>query len=183
MSSLYLNRLSEKDRDTLIRKLHESQGGNCFICEKPLDVKLHDLEIDHVKPLKLGGKDDPLNFALTHSSCNESKQDADLTVARILAKFKRIQETCLQNNRGPNLSDILKEYEGTVYEFNGQIDDDKGYIEYSLSKIGDNNTYRERIYTDKTSGFKYFFAELPIEYIHHDDRINPRSIGQNIVKS
>lgn len=62
------------------------------------------------------------------------------------------------------------------------FDENNGNIKYSFSEMGDNKVYEERVFTDKLSGFKYFFAELPIEYLFHDDRINPRSIGQNISK-
>ncbi len=181
MGSLYLNRLNDSERQVLQKKLYESQKSKCFICEDKIDLRLHTLQIDHVIPLKREGKDDPLNFALVHSSCNESKQDSDLRVARVLRRFSRIKDAI--SNRGPNLSDILIQYGGSQYDLFLNLEGDReDSIKYSLSQIGDNDVYTERVYRDELSGFKYFFALLPIEYLFHDDKINPRSIGQNISK-
>jgi hypothetical protein len=57
-----------------------------------------------------------------------------------------------------------------------------GQIQFTLSAVGDQAIYTVPVYLDELSGFSYFFVELPIQYLRHDDRINPRAIGSNISK-
>lgn len=182
MLSHYLNSLNSEEYNKLRQKLHDTQNGKCFICEEIIDLDLHKdtLDIDHVIPLKLGGKDDPINFALTHASCNRSKQDSNLEVARIIKRFEKVKEELKDENRGPNLQDILSRANGAKFKLN--FSKSNGLIRYSLSQIGDNKVYELPIYKDDLSSDEYFFVQLPIEYIYHDDVINPRTIGDNISK-
>ncbi len=181
MGSLYLNRLSSEEREKLIKKLWKAQNRKCFICGEEIDLDIHQVDIDHVIPLKMGGKDDPSNYAITHPSCNRAKQDSDLRIARILHKFSRISDTIIkEKGTSPNLSDILAEYGGSKYKLKFKIEGD--LIKFSLPEIGDNTIYSYPVFEDKLSGFKYFFGVFPIEYLYHDDRINPRSIGKNVSK-
>lgn len=132
-------------------------------------------------PLTNGGKDEPINFALTFSVENRSKQASDLNLARILWKFNLLaEETQAKENRNPNLTDILKLNGGGQHQLHIKIEGDCAKVSYA--EIGDVNIYSFPIYEDKLSGEKYFFALLPIEYVFHDDFINPRAIGSNIGK-
>lgn len=182
MASLYLQRLSDVERATLVKTLHELQHGNCFICEQPIDLEVHKnaIDIDHVVPLNAGGKDDQSNFALTHASCNRSKQAANLEVARILQRFSLLKETIASENRSPNLEDVLKKHGGATTALNFTLSED--VIRFALSAVSDERLREVPVYVDRLSGFRYFFANLPIQYLAHDSRINPRSIGNNIGK-
>jgi hypothetical protein len=182
MSSLFLARQKPEERHDLIGKLHSAQRGHCFICEQDVDLVVHKnaIDIDHVVPLKVGGKDDPSNFALTHASCNRSKLASNLEVARILQRFARMKKRLAEENRSPNLGDILIEAGGGNHKLGFKID--KASITYSLAEIGDNALATIPVYEDELSGFRYFFARLPVQYLAHDPHINPRSIGANISK-
>ena len=182
MGSLYLNRLSQEDRRGLVSRLLSAQQNNCFICGQPIDLGVHDghIEIDHVEPIKIGGRDDPGNFAVTHESCNRSKQASDLRVARILSSFDQMAVSLASENRSPNLGDILTKYDGAKHDLSITLAD--GHIMTAFSDLDDNDVVRTPVYTDALSGFRYAFLHLPIEYLHHDNRINPRPIGRNLRK-
>lgn len=182
MASLYLNRLSEDDHGNLVHRLHESQDGNCFICRKSIDLQLHgeSYDIDHIEPTSLGGKDGPENFALTHTSCNRSKQGSDLRVARVLASFADLAARTVDENRSVTLKDVLTEHGGSKYDLSLRID--ASSIQISFPEINRNEVTTLPIYSDQISDFRSAFINLPIEYLHHDDQINPRAIGNNLRK-
>lgn len=181
MASKYLNSLSEKEYEDLTLKLLNIQNHKCFICGESIDIKLHSTNIDHITPLANKGKDSEENFAATHESCNKSKQDADLKIARILHKLKKIQEeTLTSENKSASLKQVLKHYNGSKFDFKYTTDGNK--LKYSFSDIGDNTIYETEIHTDHLSNEQTCFIALPLEYVYHDELINPRGINSSISK-
>jgi hypothetical protein len=180
MGSLYLNGLTPDQRKQLERQLHGTQKGNCFICGLPVDLTLHAnaTDVDHVEPIKTGGKDDPSNFALTHASCNRSKQASDLRVARVLATFGQIRDAVEPENRGPNLGDVLLKFGGAKHGLHIKVEGN--CVSYSLPEIGRNEVCTIPLYRDDLSGLQYFFVKLPLSYLFHDEKINPRSVGGSL---
>ncbi len=175
MGSLYLHGLSKDERALLQKKLWESQGGNCFISGKPIDLALDEVDIDHIIPTRDNGQDNPSNFALALSHYNRAKQAADLRVARVLARFEAIKADANSDDRCANLNDVLKAYGGAKEALRAKIEGDM--VTYV---IGGTDKVTVPLYVDKLSGMRYFFAAVPIQVIFHDERINPRPLGANL---
>lgn len=183
MRSKYLSELTNPERDALRKRLFESQGRRCFICDEQMDLVLHaeSLQIDHIDPLTQGGRDLPDNFALTHGSCNESKQASNLRVARLLAKFDKIKSDAQKEKRdSATLADVLISFGGSKFALSISVQDDRA--SFSFPEIGDNAIHESSVYVDSLSKQRSFFAEVPIEYLFHDTTINPRGIGSNLRK-
>jgi hypothetical protein len=179
--SKYLSGLNVEQRAQLEHRLHDRQKGRCFICDERIDFILHkgQLDIDHIDPLIKDGLDSENNFALTHASCNRSKGASNLEVARRLAEFEKLQEQATKHGqRGANLGDVLEKHGGAKALLRLRREDDR--VELSFSEVGDNKIHTFPLLHDKLSGMDTFFASVPLEYLHHDDRINPRSIGSSI---
>ena len=179
--SEYLAGLTLEDRTALEGRLLDRQSGKCFICDDTIDPVLHQdqLDVDHIVPLAEQGSDDEHNFALTHASCNRSKGASDLRVARRMAEFEKLQQQALERGeRGANLGHVLAEHGGAKAAI--RLQNSGGRIEFTLSATCDETIQSVPLYQDPLSGMRYFFGVFPLEYIHHDDRINPRSIGRNI---
>jgi hypothetical protein len=109
-------------------------------------------------PVTVGGKDDPSNFALAHSSCNRSKQASNLEVARILYRFARLKKNLEEENRSPNLGDLLRAADGGNHKLSFKIDTHT--VTYSMSELGDNKLYTVPVYEDSLSSLRYFFTML-----------------------
>lgn len=181
MASKYLSSLPKGERENLTKKLCDIQSHQCFICEDEIDLVLHTTNIDHIVPLANKGKDSEDNFAVTHESCNKSKQDANLKIAKILQKLSKIQKIVhSESSKSASLKDILKNYEGSKYDFKYTVKNEE--LSYSFSDIGDNVTYGAKIFTDNLSGEQFCFIEVPLEFLYHDEIINPRRINNSIGK-
>lgn len=181
MASKYLSGLSQSEYEALKDKLLKIQNNVCYICQQVIETNLHETNIDHITPLANKGKDNEENFAITHESCNKSKLDADLKIARVLFKLKAIQEnTFEQEKKAASLKHVLLVYNGSKFDFKHERRN--GRLRYSFSGNGDNRILEAEIHNDHLSGEEYCFVEIPIEYIFHDEIINPRGINSSISK-
>ena len=181
MASKYLLSLSKDEYSKLTKKLWDIQNHKCFICEDEINLDLNMTNIDHIVPLANKGKDSEVNFAVTHESCNKSKQDANLKIAKILQKLSKIQKAVyVETSKSASLKDVLNNYDGSKYEFKYKTEDRE--LKYSFPNIADNKTYQTSILTDKLSKEQTCFIEVPIAYLFHDEIINPRGINNSIGK-
>ena len=177
-NSKYLDSLSTGEYNGLKRKLWSIQSHKCFICGEDIDLDITPTNIDHIKPLVNGGKDDESNFALAHENCNKSKQDADLEVARAMARLSKILKGAEEKRETPSLKHVLAANGGSLYDFSYKIQNEK--LLYAFSKIGDDTIRTADIFLDTLSGEQTAFIQVPLQYLYHDERINPRGINNSI---
>ena len=96
-----------------------------------------------------------------------------------MAEFDRLQSDARERgDRGANLGNVLERYGGAKAKL--RLKRQADHVDFVLTEVGRPEIRTLPLYKDPLSGMESFFAVFPLEYLHHDDRINPRSIGPNI---
>jgi len=156
-----------EDREAIWQELVAKSGGVCQLCEDPIDVESDDIIIEH-KDNK--GKTEISNLYIAHRSCNSLKRDLPYSEAKLMIKFKKFCES-----KGYNISfdDILDKYVGQKRKSTKIIlDNSQAAITFSHE-----NQVEANVMIDPATQTRYFFAEVPIEYIHNDTQVQPRRIN------
>ena len=175
--SFALARLLPEEKKAVKERLWKRQNGVCFITQKKIDLSLDETEVDHIVPTRDKGPDDESNWAIVFARANESKQAAHLYVARVLHLLDVIREKT-NDPRGANLGDVLAHFGGAKYQLHAKADGEK--FQYKLTQMNLYDESMSPIWVDELSGMRTTFLRLPLEYLHHDHKINPRAIGNSI---
>jgi len=75
-----------------------------------------------------------------------------------------------------SLADVLERYGGATCDFAWEYTADHRSITYTINGV----QRTSEVFEDALSGEPSVFLVLPIEYIHHDSLINPRSVNLNL---
>lgn len=71
--------------------LYQEQKGICGICGEAMSNDPRQIHVDHIRPVHLGGNDDPDNLRAVHAGCNLSrtKDDYQAVTTEYAAELKR----------------------------------------------------------------------------------------------
>jgi hypothetical protein len=175
MSKSILDRFTEDDRRTLIERLLKVQGGKSYISGKEIDLRIDQVEVDHIVARDRGGDDDESNWGVVIANENSSKGKRDLQLLRYIYQFRQHRDKYLTLKRDFTLGDALVE----LYPLRKEVFFDLGRDSIILKYKGQDGTVTINypILSDSLdNSIKSFVGMVPFEIINHDSSINPRSI-------
>lgn len=153
------------------------QGGFCYICRRPIELAIDEVDVDHIIALARNGPDDEANWGLVHARCNRSKGKRDLQLMRYIYEFRgHVEKYTSLEARDFTFGHALEEFYPQRQEVLAKCDGDKIQICY-LGEEGISQKLEFPILTDeRDTSIKSFIGIVPFQCIFHDSTINPRSI-------
>lgn len=180
--SRFLASLTTNQREELIRRLWDHQGEKCYISGEPIDLQVHEVDLDHMIALSRGGIDDESNIGLALAHYNRSKGVRDLELQRRIFRFyKDLEERQSpgQKNELFTVGDVLQKTCGSGREVSIVRSDRESAVQISwTSNDGGPKSMTLALVVDKSAALLVqtsCFGPFPAEIVHHSN-LNPRSI-------
>lgn len=178
----FLESLTSKERQELIRRLWNHQREKCYISGEPIDLQVHEVDLDHIIARSREGIDDESNIGLALAHHNRSKGIRDLELQRRIFRFyKDLEER--QNLGGRTglftVGDVLQKTRGAGTEVSLVELSREDALQVSwTSSDGTPRSIRLPVVSDQSASplvRRSCFGRFPSEVVHHSS-LNPRSI-------
>ena len=170
-----INELKPGERTELIERLYKQQDGLSYISKKDIDLKVDEVEIDHIVSIDRGGIDNESNWGLVLKQENKSKGTKDLQLMRHIYQFRQHKDKYLSMKNDFTLGDALNEFTKNKYPIKIEMSEKDIKMSYK-----DSNGVKKLLYPllmdEVDKKVKSFIGMLPFEILYHDASINPRSI-------
>lgn len=156
-----------KDKKTINEKNTFENKIICIMDSQPIEDKT-EIEYHNIRPIASGEKTDISNFATV---CRKHhKELGQLSIKEYKALIE--MEKFFKSTGLKKLNDVLEfkltgKKTGTLVEFT---------IKGDASEIKINSTTSLPLSTCPSTGFKYFYIVLPVEYINNDEELQPRPL-------
>ena len=176
----FLESLNKTEREELIRRLWALQKGTCYISAEPIQLDVHEVDVDHIIARARGGADDESNLGLALAHHNRSKGVRDLELQRRIYGFYRDlseRQSAGAANGLLTVGDVLKKRRGAGQEVSLVVNGEGTSCQLSWTGTdGSPRTLHLPLVIDEGSLVRRScFARVPVEIVHHSD-LNPRSI-------
>jgi hypothetical protein len=151
------------------RKVLQQHGRRCFVDGAPVPED-ETVEFHHIRAFSKGGLTELDNIAPV---CGKHHRTIG-TMSLQEYRDKIALEAFFEDGEPKYLDDLIREKKGhcggeLVYEFEGN----------QISVYFNDSEHGFPLYTCPTTGWKYFYANLPVEYIENDRELQPRALRKN----
>ena len=156
--------LTPQQKDELIR-IH---GMNCFIDGHPIETE-EELEFDHIVPVAAGGQSSLDNLAPVCRKHNRQKKTMSLSEYRDYLSLNAF----FKDGSPKFLDDLIsakgqKSGQALQYEVTNSTGVVKVYFEDGSREFS--------LYTCPATGWQYFYALIPVNYLTNDRDLQPRAL-------
>ena len=155
--------------DSEKQKVLQQHGRRCFVDGAPIPEE-EPVEFHHIKPFSEGG---PTNLDNIAPVCKRHHRTMG-TMSLQEYRDKLGLEKFFEGGEPKYLDDLIRYKRGhcgerTTYETEGDL----------VSVYFSDSRHDFPLYACPTTGWKYFYATLPVEYIENDRDLQPRALRQN----
>ena len=163
---------SPKDKKIIITNNTIDNKLICAADKKPINNK-SDIEFHHIKPLAFNDKFDSSNFVTV---CKKHHKEMGELSFSEYCSIKEM-EKFFGGSSLKKLNDVLKlklRDNIEVKHLRTEIKKKENKINIFFDNANDEAVFT--LYTCPSTGFKYFYTVLPVEYIHNDEDLQPRPL-------